>query len=36
MPEILNFLAPFHLGSINRENLPERVRKKGANLSVAG
>jgi hypothetical protein len=34
MPEILNLLAPFLLGSINRENLPKRVRKR-AILTVA-
>jgi hypothetical protein len=28
MPEILNLLAPLLLGSINGENLPERVRRK--------
>jgi hypothetical protein len=35
MPEILNLLAPLLLGSINRENLPNRVGK-GAILIVAG
>jgi hypothetical protein len=35
MPEILNLLAPLLLGSINRENLPKRVRK-GATLTVSG
>jgi hypothetical protein len=28
MPEILNLLTPLLLGSINRENLPKRVREK--------
>jgi hypothetical protein len=28
MPEILNLLAPLLLGSINKENLPKRVKKK--------
>jgi hypothetical protein len=28
MPEILNLLSPLLLGSINRENLPKRVRGK--------
>jgi hypothetical protein len=36
MPEILNLLAPLLLGIINRENLPKRVRKKEATLTVAG
>jgi hypothetical protein len=38
MPEILNFLVPLLLGSINGENLPKRVekKKKGATLTVAG
>jgi hypothetical protein len=35
MSEILNLLAPLPLGSINRENLPKRVRKR-ATLTVAG
>jgi hypothetical protein len=37
MPEILNLLAPLLLGSINRENLPKRVKKKkkGVTLTVA-
>jgi hypothetical protein len=35
MPEILNLLAPLLLGNTNRENLPKRVRKKGATLTVA-
>jgi hypothetical protein len=35
MPEILNLLAPLLLESINRENLPKRVRKKGTILTVA-
>jgi hypothetical protein len=34
MPETLNLLAPLLLGSINRENLPKRVRKR-ATLAVA-
>jgi hypothetical protein len=33
MPEILNLLAPLLLGSINRESLPKRVRKR-ATLTV--
>jgi hypothetical protein len=36
MPKILNLLAPLLLGSKNRENLPKRVRKKEATLTVAG
>jgi hypothetical protein len=36
MPEILNFLALLLLGSINRENLPKRIKRKGATLTVAG
>jgi hypothetical protein len=35
MPEILNFLAPLLLGNINRENLPKRLKRKGATLTVA-
>jgi hypothetical protein len=35
MPEILNLLAPLFLGSINRENLHKRVRKR-ATLTVTG
>jgi hypothetical protein len=35
MPEILNLLALLLLGSINRENLPKRVRKR-TTLTVAG
>jgi hypothetical protein len=35
MPEILKLLAPLFLGSINRKNLPKRVRRKGATLTVA-
>jgi hypothetical protein len=34
MPEILNLLTPLLLGSINRENLPKRVKKR-AILTVA-
>jgi hypothetical protein len=29
-------LAPLLLGSINRENLPKRVKRKAATLTVAG
>jgi hypothetical protein len=36
MPEILNLLAPLLLGSINKENLPKRMRKKGVTMTVAG
>jgi hypothetical protein len=36
MPEILNLLAPLLLGSINREKLPKRAKRKGATLTVAG
>jgi hypothetical protein len=36
MPEILNLMVPLLLGSINRENLPKRVKRKGATLTVAG
>jgi hypothetical protein len=36
MSEILNLLAPLLLGSINREYLPKRVKRKGATLTVAG
>jgi hypothetical protein len=36
MPEILNLLTPLLLGSINRENLPKTVQRKGATLTVAG
>jgi hypothetical protein len=36
MPEILNLLASLPLGSIHRENLPKRVKRKGATLTVAG
>jgi hypothetical protein len=36
MPEILNLLTPLLLGSINRENLPKRVKKKGEALTAAG
>jgi hypothetical protein len=36
MPEILKLLAPLFLGSINRENLPKRVRRKGTTLIAAG
>jgi hypothetical protein len=36
MQEILNLLAPLLLGSINKENLPKRVKRKGATLTVAG
>jgi hypothetical protein len=28
MPEILNLLAPLLRGSINKENLPKRLKKK--------
>jgi hypothetical protein len=34
MPKILNLLAPLLLGNINRENLPKRVKRKGATLTV--
>jgi hypothetical protein len=39
MPEILNLLAlllPAYFWSINRENLPKRVKRKRATLTVAG
>jgi hypothetical protein len=36
MPKILNLLVPLLLRSINRENLPKRVKIKGATLTVAG
>jgi hypothetical protein len=36
MSKILNLLAPLLLGSINRENLCKRVRKKEATSTVAG
>jgi hypothetical protein len=36
MPEILNLLSPLLLGSINRENLPKKIKRKGATLTVAG
>jgi hypothetical protein len=35
MPEILNLLASLPLGNINRENLPKRVKRKAATLTVA-
>jgi hypothetical protein len=34
VPEILNLLAPLLLGSINRENLTKRVRRR-TTLTVA-
>jgi hypothetical protein len=36
MLKILNLLAPLLLGSINRENLPKRVKRKEATLTIAG
>jgi hypothetical protein len=36
MPEILSLLAHLLLGSINREKLPKRVKRKGATLTLAG
>jgi hypothetical protein len=39
MPEILNLLAlllPAYFWSINRDNLPKRVKRKRATLTVAG
>jgi hypothetical protein len=35
MPKILNLLIPLLLRSINRENLPKRVRKR-ETLTAAG
>jgi hypothetical protein len=35
MPEILNLLASLLLRSINRENLPKKVKRKRATLTVA-
>jgi hypothetical protein len=36
MPEILTLMTPLFPGSINGENLPKRVKRKGATLTVAG